>query len=396
MIAISYRRADSAAITGRVYDRLESEFGRDSVFMDFDSIPYGVDFREHIRDALRKAEVLVVMIGPGWTGRTVIAQTRLHDPGDFVRLEIAEALQRDIPVIPVLIDHTPMPTADSLPEEIRPFAFRNGMILDAGVDFRHHVDRLVAAIKTTSGLPGKLDQRKKVRFDLHRFGRPARSILGASVLTATVVLGLYLLIHRHNARNSTQSAVGDQTAKSRHQNDATKESSDAFNQKQAQINQALLGQCAGDAVRIVVSIPKQRAWLLCNEQVVADVPISSGKPGYQTPRGYFTVLEKDANHISTIYGDSVDAEGRLVEKGNGSHGSQETHFAGGPMKWFLRLNSSGIGMYSGLSPDLPDHPVTHGGILLSPAVAKLFFEHSQIGTHVDVVDQAFEGSAPGG
>src|SRR5437867_11273906 len=122
MIAISYRRADSAAITGRVYDRLESEFGRDSVFMDFDSIPYGVDFREHIRDALRKAEVLVVMIGPGWTGRTVIAQTRLHDPGDFVRLEIAEALQRDIPVIPVLIDHTPMPTADSLPEEIRPFA----------------------------------------------------------------------------------------------------------------------------------------------------------------------------------------------------------------------------------------------------------------------------------
>jgi hypothetical protein len=65
MIAISYRREDSTPIAGHLHDRLGAEFGAENVFMDFDSIPYGVDFRDHIAQTLERAEVLVAMIGPG-------------------------------------------------------------------------------------------------------------------------------------------------------------------------------------------------------------------------------------------------------------------------------------------------------------------------------------------
>src|SRR6266699_929602 len=148
MIAISYRREDSTSIAGRLHDRLRAEFGNENVFMDFDSIPYGVDFRDHIAQTLEAAEVLVAVIGPGWLGQHVGESTRrIDDPSDFVRLEIAGALQRGIPVIPVLVDDTPMPKPDMLPPDMQTFAFRNALVLDTGIDFHHHADRLVAGIR---------------------------------------------------------------------------------------------------------------------------------------------------------------------------------------------------------------------------------------------------------
>lgn len=145
MIAISYRRQDSSAVAGRLYDRLQTEFGTEKVFMDFDSIPYGVDFREHIKQALLKAKVVVAIIGPEWSGGKGIGR-RIDDPADFVRLEIAGALQYGIPIIPVLLDETPMPSAKTLPPEIEGLAFRNGLVLDTGIDFHHHANRLIAGI----------------------------------------------------------------------------------------------------------------------------------------------------------------------------------------------------------------------------------------------------------
>ncbi len=148
MIAISYRREDSTGVAGRIYDRLQTEFGKGKVFMDFDSIPYGVDFRENIRGTLQKTDVLVAVIGPNWLGqRGQGGGKRIEDPADFVRLEIAGALQRGIPIIPVLVDDTPMPPATTLPAEIEGLAFRNGLTLDTGIDFHHHADRLVAGIR---------------------------------------------------------------------------------------------------------------------------------------------------------------------------------------------------------------------------------------------------------
>ena len=164
MIAISYRREDSSPVTGRLHDRLRAEFGRQNVFMDFDSIPFGVDFRDKITHTLERARVVVAVVGPGWTGNRAPGKRRIDDPADFVRMEIAAALQRGIPVIPVLLDNTVMPAADDLPEDLRPFAFRNALVLDTGVDFHHHADRLIAGIhELLDGSPsGKSKGRLKM------------------------------------------------------------------------------------------------------------------------------------------------------------------------------------------------------------------------------------------
>jgi hypothetical protein len=149
MIAISYRREDSTSIAGRLHDRLRAEFGKENVFMDFDSIPYGVDFRDHIAQTLEAADVLVAVIGPGWLGQHVGEPTRrIDDATDFVRLEIAGALQRGIPVIPVLVDKTPMPMEEALPSDLKPIVFRNALTLDTGIDFHHHADRLINGIRS--------------------------------------------------------------------------------------------------------------------------------------------------------------------------------------------------------------------------------------------------------
>lgn len=157
MIAISYRREDSTPVAGRLHDRLQADFGKGNVFMDFDSIPYGVDFREQIRQTLKRAKVVIAVIGPTWLGGRGKGNRRIDDPADFVRLEIAIALQRGIPVIPVLIEGTTMPQVDNLPEDLKGLAFRNALILDTGVDFHHHADRLIAGIKELMNDPLNAD-----------------------------------------------------------------------------------------------------------------------------------------------------------------------------------------------------------------------------------------------
>jgi hypothetical protein len=61
-ILISYRRRDSAAITGRLYDRLVQKYGASSLFLDIDNILYGPDFRQHVRDALSQTDLVLLII----------------------------------------------------------------------------------------------------------------------------------------------------------------------------------------------------------------------------------------------------------------------------------------------------------------------------------------------
>jgi lipoprotein-anchoring transpeptidase ErfK/SrfK len=157
-------------------------------------------------------------------------------------------------------------------------------------------------------------------------------------------------------------------------------------QEPIKINQALLKQTTPDQVRVVVSIPKQRAYLLLNDQIVIDSPISSGKRGHSTPTGHFTVLEKDPNHHSTLYGDFVDDRGRVVRAGVSARidsAPSGSHFAGAAMKWFLRLTGDGVGMHIGI---LPGYPASHGCVRESPEGAKLFYDRVKVGTPVDIGD----------
>ena len=141
-VVISYRRADSAAIAGRIADQLKARFGDDSVFMDIDNIPLGVDYRDHIKGELQKSELLVVVIGPRWLAPDPDGTRRIHNEADPVRVEIETALSEKVPVIPVLVENAVMPTVKDLPASLHGFAFLNAAEVDIGRDFRHHVDRL--------------------------------------------------------------------------------------------------------------------------------------------------------------------------------------------------------------------------------------------------------------
>src|SRR5215471_12366582 len=157
-------------------------------------------------------------------------------------------------------------------------------------------------------------------------------------------------------------------------------------QEPLKVNQSLLKQATPDNTRIAVSIPKQRAYLMIGEQVVADGPISSGRRGHETPKGHFNVMEKDPDHHSSLYGDFVDSSGRTVRAGVSAQSDSApsgTHFAGAPMKWFLRLTSEGVGMHIGI---LPGYPASHGCIRESVDGAKLFYDYSKVGTPVYVGD----------
>ena len=147
-IFVSYRRADSADVAGRIYDRLIARFGQSEVFKDVDSIPLGVDFKEYLDNIVSRCKVLLVVIGDKWLGATdSTGQIRLNDPRDFVRIEIEAALMRDIPVIPLLVQGASMPPEEKLPPGLRKLIFRNGIPIRPDPDFHRDMDRLIAAIE---------------------------------------------------------------------------------------------------------------------------------------------------------------------------------------------------------------------------------------------------------
>jgi hypothetical protein len=146
-IFISYRRSDSADITGRIYDCLVAEFGRDLIFKDVDSIPLGIDFKEYLDRKVSECRVALAIIGDHWLdARDPSGNRRLEDPADFVRLEIASALARGIPVIPLLVRGAGMPAEKSLPPDLRKLVYKNGIPIRPDPDFHRDMDRLIAAL----------------------------------------------------------------------------------------------------------------------------------------------------------------------------------------------------------------------------------------------------------
>jgi hypothetical protein len=139
-VFISYRREDCPGHAGRIFDRLRTRFGTDSVFIDVAGIEAGVDFIEALEKAVGSCDVLLAIIGREWVASTDRkGRRRLDDPRDFLRLEISTALKRDVRVIPVLVEDAPMPSADVLPDDLIPLTRRQAVELrdtrwDADVD----------------------------------------------------------------------------------------------------------------------------------------------------------------------------------------------------------------------------------------------------------------------
>ena len=135
-----------------------------------------------------------------------------------------------------------------------------------------------------------------------------------------------------------------------------------------------------DNSHVIISLGKQRVYLMVGEQIYIDSPISSGKRGHETPTGQKHVLEKDPDHRSTIYGDFVDRSGRTVRSGVSTQidsAPSGTHYVGASMKWFCRLTEQGVGMHVGI---LPGYPASHGCVRLPADIAPLIYQKVKVGT----------------
>ena len=148
-ILISYRRNDSPDVSGRIYDRLVTQYGKEAVFKDVDSIPLGVDFRTYLDEQVAQCSVFLAVIGRDWIKKKGSRrQSNLEDPKDFVRIEIESALNHQIPIIPVLVRGAIMPEEKSLPDSIKVLHYRNGIAVRSDPDFHHDMNRLIEHLTT--------------------------------------------------------------------------------------------------------------------------------------------------------------------------------------------------------------------------------------------------------
>jgi hypothetical protein len=146
-IFINYRRGDDPGHTGRLFDHLQDSFAAEQLFLDVDNIAPGLDFVRVLNERVAECDILLAVIGKSWIeSRDAAGSRRLDDPDDFVRIEIASALDQGKRVIPVLVGDAIMPRPEELPEAIRPLARRNAFRL-THERFRSDTQRLIKALE---------------------------------------------------------------------------------------------------------------------------------------------------------------------------------------------------------------------------------------------------------
>ncbi len=147
-IFLSYRRDDSRGYTNAIYTLLELHFPTDSIFMDVDTLIPGSDFVQSLQDAVENCDIFLAVIGSRWENiEDKEGRRRLDNPEDFVRIEVAHALKRGIPVIPVLVDGAQMPSSDTLPDNLKELARRHAFSI--GDHMRSDMQRLIKVLERT-------------------------------------------------------------------------------------------------------------------------------------------------------------------------------------------------------------------------------------------------------
>ncbi len=149
-VFLSYRRSDSAAWCGRLYDRLEAELGAGRTFRDIDSLEPGDRFEQRLRERIGASDAFVAVIGPGWLAAAdESGRRRIDDPEDFVRQEIETALAAGKPLFPVLVDGARMPTAAELPPSIAALVSANAITV-TDTHLAADVAKLVKSIRASA------------------------------------------------------------------------------------------------------------------------------------------------------------------------------------------------------------------------------------------------------
>jgi hypothetical protein len=156
-VFINYRRDDALGVAGRLSDSLSRYFGDGRIFRDVDGIAAGANFEEVLKNTTHEADAMIVLIGRQWaTLADAQGRPRLHDPDDWVAREIAAALQKGIPIYPVLVENTQMPRAEELPESLKPLARHNAIAIS---DHRWQSDVTRLAKVVALDIPGSAAER---------------------------------------------------------------------------------------------------------------------------------------------------------------------------------------------------------------------------------------------
>lgn len=135
--------------------------------------------------------------------------------------------------------------------------------------------------------------------------------------------------------------------------------------------------------QVVISILEQKIYAYQNERLVGAGPISTGREGYSTPRGSFSVMSKNEKHRSNLYGMIVSSSGRVIngDASSRSYRPSGASFVGSPMPYFMRLTSGGVGLHAGF---VTGAPASHGCIRLPYGLAQKMFFATSVGTPVSI------------
>jgi hypothetical protein len=148
-IFISYRREENRYQARMIFNALQKT--NTNAFYDFDSIPLGQDFKKIIMDQVQKCDVLLALVGRSWATclDPKTGLRRVDNADDFVRIEIGTALDRGIPVVPVLLDDASLPETNQLPNDLRSLFDRQAEFVSFRT-FDDDVKRLITKLQIES------------------------------------------------------------------------------------------------------------------------------------------------------------------------------------------------------------------------------------------------------
>ncbi len=213
-IFISYRRGPTGYVAHLLAEQIKAEFGPKAVFMDIDNVPLGVDFRDYIGAAVSECQVLLVLIGDDWlTARLPDGTRRIDAPGDFVRVEIEAALQRGIPVVPILTNTASIPVESELPASLRLLAFRNAAELRSGRDLKSQMQGLISELSwlhsLTKSSPHYTDKSVFASV-LSIFSQRRKRRVFIEAISVVISIAAILLLFAQSIRNVPRSQAAQQ------------------------------------------------------------------------------------------------------------------------------------------------------------------------------------------
>jgi len=192
-IFISYRKQDTPGETGRLADALSQHFHENQIFRDIERLEPGADFVEEIGKRLQACDVMLAVVGSNWLGKQGDKPPRIQDPNDWVRVELAAALQRSIRVVPVLVNGAQLPSLEELPPELQPLLRRQAHEI-SDKRWRYDTEQLIDFLIHKVGITPKSNESEQIvnRTSLTKRHTPWVYVIGGLVV-ATV---LFIIISK--------------------------------------------------------------------------------------------------------------------------------------------------------------------------------------------------------